>query len=208
MLAILPGLVATAAGLDWASLILLPALVAAGAGLLFGVNVFCLDGSGAVWLASSPGDPPTAFWCKAQVVAEACLVAIAVTLAAGSLRADRVPTAAEAVAILACAGTTLLRVLATCMDLSVTRPHRADLRGPRDTPAPPGAMAAYSVRLAVTATLTGMFFSALSGLADWRWAAALALPLGLLSLRRLLSSARKWSDPAVRSRVVATVASG
>ncbi len=208
VLGILPGLVAAVAGLDWTSLVLLPALVAAGAGLLFGVNVFCLDGSGALWLASHPGDPPTAFWCKAQVVAEACLVAVAVTLAAGSLRADRAPTAAEAVAILACAGTTLLRVLATCMDLSVNRPHRAELRGPRDTPAPPGAMAAYSVRLAVTATLTGMTFSALSGLDEWRWSAALALPLGLMSLRRLLSSAHKWSDPRVRSGVVATVSSG
>ena len=208
MLGVLPGLIAAAAGLDWTSLVLLPALVAAGAGLLFGVNAFSLDGSGAVWLASNPGDPTTAFWCKAQVVVEACLVAMALTLAGGSVRADRSPTAAEVVAILACAGTTLLRVLATCMDLSVNRPHRADLRGPRDTPAPPGAMAAYSVRLAVTATLTGMLFSALSGLADWRWAAAVALPLGLLSLRRLMLSARKWSDPAVRARVVAAVASG
>ena len=208
VLGILPGLVAAAAGLDWTSLVLLPALVAAGAGLLFGVNVFCLDGSGAVWLASNPGAAATLFWCKAQVVAEGGLVAIAATVAAGSLRADRAPTAGEAAAILACAATTLLLVLATCMRLSVDRPHRADLRGPRDTPAPPGAMAAYSVRLAVSATLTGMLFSALSGLSDWRWAAALALPLGLLSLRRLLSSARKWSDPAVRSRVVATVASG
>jgi len=208
VLGILPGLVAAAAGLDWTSLALLPALVAAGAGLLFGVNVFCLDGSGSVWLASNPGDPARAFWCKAQVVAEGSLVAMGITLAAGSLRADRAPTAAEAVAILSCAATALLLVLATCMDLSVTRPHRADLRGPRNTPAPPGAMAAYSVRLAVSATLTGMLFSALSGLSDWLWAAALALPLGLLSLRRLLSSARKWSDPAVRSRVVATVASG
>lgn len=208
VLGILPGLVAAAAGLDWTSLALLPALVAAGAGLLFGVNVFCLDGSGSVWLASNPGDPARAFWCKAQIVAEGSLVAMGITLAAGSLRADRAPTAAEAVAILSCAATALLLVLATCMDLSVTRPHRADLRGPRDTPAPPGAMAAYSVRLAVSTTLTGMLFSALSGLPDWRWAAALAVPLSLLSLRRLLSSARKWSDPAVRSRVVATVASG
>ena len=69
---LLPGAVAAAAGLDWPSLVLLPGLVAAGAGLLFGVNAFCLDGSGAVWLASLPGRPAAAFWAKSRVVAETC----------------------------------------------------------------------------------------------------------------------------------------
>lgn len=203
-----PGLVAAVAGLDWTSLVLLPGLVAAGAGLLFGVNSFCLDGSGAVWLASVPGRPGTAFWCKTQVVAEVCLAAMALTVVAGSLRADRLPSTGEAAALLACAAVTWLRVVATCMELSVDRPHRADLRGPRDTPAPPGVMAAYSARLALSTTLVAILFSALAELADWRWSAAMALPLCLLSLRRLLAAARTWADPVVRSRVVATVATG
>lgn len=208
VLGILPGLVAAVAGLEWASLVLLPGLVAAGAGLLFGVNAFCLDGSGAVWLESLPGKPARAVWSKAQVVGEVCLVAVAVTVLAGSLRAGRAPTASEAVALLACAATTVLRVVATCMELSVRRPYRADLRGPRETPAPPGVMAAYSVRLALSTTLVGIVLSGLAGVADWWWPAAVATPLCLLGIRRLLAAARAFTDPVVRSRVVTTVASG
>ena len=75
---------------------------------------------------------------RAQVVAETCAIAVVLTVAAGSLRAERPPTAGEAAALAACAVVVVLRVVATCMELSVTRPHRADLPGPRDTPAPPG----------------------------------------------------------------------
>ena len=208
VLGVLPGLIAAAAGLDWPSLVLLPGLVAAGSGLLFGVNAFCLDGSGAVWLASLPRRPSVAFWCKAQVVAEACLVAISITVLAGSLRAGRLPTTAEAAAMACCAVVALLRVVAFCMEWSVSRPHRADLRGPRDTPAPPGVMAAYSVRLAVSTTLVAVFFSALAEVASWEWPVLFAVPFVLLSLRRLARASSRWQDAFVRSRVVTTVASG
>ena len=57
VLALLPGLLAAGAQLPWSSLVVLPGLVAAAAGLLFGVNAFCLDGPGAVWLASLPHPP-------------------------------------------------------------------------------------------------------------------------------------------------------
>ncbi|MCW2543798.1 MAG: hypothetical protein JWM40_1350, partial [Frankiales bacterium] len=57
VLAVLPGIAAAGAAVPWASLIILPGLVAAGAGLLFGVNAFCLDGSGAIWMASLPHRP-------------------------------------------------------------------------------------------------------------------------------------------------------
>jgi hypothetical protein len=208
VLGVLPGLVAATAGLEWSSLVLLPGLVAAGAGLLFGVNAFCLDGAGSVWLGSLPGQPSAAFWSKAQVVAETCAVAIVITLAAGSVRAGRLPTTAEVSALLACAVVALLRVVATCLELSVTRPHRADLRGPRDTPAPPGVMAAYSARLAISTTLVAVLFSALAEVAPWEWPVLFALPFALLSLRRLLRTATRWQDAAVRSRVVTIVASG
>lgn len=208
VLAVLPGLVAATAGLDWPSLVLLPGLVAAGAGLLFGVNAFCLDGTGSVWLASLPHRASTAFWCKVQVVAEVALLATVLTVAAGSVRSGRLPTSGEAAAVLCCTAVALLRVVSTCLELSVTRPHRADLRGPRDTPAPPGVMAAYSVRLAVSTTLLALLFSLLAGSAAWQWSVAVALPFVLLSLRRLLRTARRWEDPAVRARVVMTVASG
>jgi len=208
VLGILPGAVAALAGLDWPSLVMLPGLVAAGAGLLFGVNVFCLDGTGALWLASLPGDARVLFRAKALVVGEVCVVAVALALVAGATRAGRPPTAAEGVALVGCAVVSVARVVATCMSLSLRRPHHAQLLGPRDTPAPPGAMAAYSVRLAVSTTLVAVLFSAASQAGDWRLPAALAVPFLLLSARHLLGSGRLWLDPDLRARVVATVASG
>jgi hypothetical protein len=208
VLGILPGVVATLARLEWSALVLLPGLVAAGAGLLFGVNAFSLDGTGAVWLASLPVRARTAFWTKGQVVAEACALAVVVTVAAGSLRAERLPTTGEAAALASCAIVVVLRVLATCMHLSVTRPYRADLRGPRDTPVPPGVMAAYSARLAVSTTLVAVLFSTLAELAAWWWPVLVATPFCLLSLRRLRRTARKFDDVATRARVVVTVVSG
>jgi hypothetical protein len=183
-------------------------LVAAGAGLLFGVNAFCLDGSGSVWLASLPGYGRFGFWSKTQVVGEVCVVAVGITLAAGGLRTDRLPTLDETAAVAACSIVVLMRVMATCMTLSVTRPHRADLRGPRDTPAPPGIMAAYSVRLAVSTTLIAVMFAGLAELATWHWSVLCALPFALLSARRLVRAAAAWSLPATQARVAATVASG
>ena len=96
------------------------------------------------------------------MVAETCALAVVITVAAGSLRAERAPTAGEAAALASCAVVVVLRVVATCMELSVTRPFRADLLGPRDTPAPPGVMAAYSARLAVSTTLVAVLFSTLA----------------------------------------------
>ena len=180
----------------------------AGAGLLFGVNAFCLDASGALWLASLPRDPGVAFWCRTRVVAETCLAAALVTLGAGALRTGRWPSAAEATAVTACVLVSTLRVVATCMHLSVHRPHRADLRGSRDTPAPPGVMTAYSLRLAWSTTLVGVGFSLTAQADVWGWAVLWALPLALLSVRRLLQSATTWADDAARSRVVRTVAGG
>ncbi len=208
VLAVLPGAVAATAGLEWSSLVLLPGLVAAGAGLLFGVNAFCLDGPGAVWRGSLPGRPGTVFWAKAQVVAETCLVAVALTMVAGTVRADRPPTAAEVAALGACAAVVLVRVVALCMELSVRHPHRGDLRGPRDTPAPPGVMAVYSARLAVSTTLVAVLFSALAETGSWRWPVALAVPFLLLSARRLVRTAATWDDELVRARVVSVVGRG
>ena len=203
-----PGVIAAAAGLDWPSLVLLPGLVAAGAGLLFGVNAFSLDGSGIVWLAAQPHPPAAAFWAKTRVVAEVCCVAVLITVVAGSLRTGRWPSSGEAAALVAGATVAVARVVALCMTLSVRRPHRADLRGPRDTPAPPGVMAAYSARLAVSTTLIALVFAGLAEFAAWTWSVALALPLVLLSCRRLLRAQRAWERPVTRARVVTVVAGG
>jgi hypothetical protein len=208
VLGVLPGAVGGLAGLDWASLVMLPGLVAAGAGLLFGVNAFCLDGAGALWLASQPGDVCVLFRAKAQVVGEVCAIAVALAVVAGAVRAERAPTAAEGVALVGCAIVSVSRVVSTCMRLSLVRPHHAQLLGPRDTPAPPGAMAAYSVRLAVSTTLVAVLFSVVSQADDWRLPAALVVPFLLFSARRLVGSSRLWLDPGLRARVVATVSSG
>src|SRR4051794_41953804 len=74
VLGILPGAAAALADLPWSSLVLLPALVSAGAGLLFGVNAFCLDGPGAVWLGSLPGDAPGAPRGQGEGIAPGCTV--------------------------------------------------------------------------------------------------------------------------------------
>ena len=208
VLGILPGAVAAIARLDWPSLVLLPGLVSAGAGLLFGVNAFCLDGSGSVWLEGLPRRPGLAFWCKAQVIGETCLVAIVLTLSAALLRTADAPSAAQLSALVACSVVSLTRVVALCMELSVRHPYRADLRGPRDTPAPPGVMAAYSARLALSTTLVAILFSAVAEVAPWRWSVFLAVPFVLLSARRLVAAARRWDRPDVRAGVVAVVASG
>ena len=56
-LAVGPGLVGLAGGLDWTRLTILPGLVASGGALLFGVNAWCLDGRGALWRESLPVEP-------------------------------------------------------------------------------------------------------------------------------------------------------
>ena len=99
-------------------------------------------------------------------------------------------------------------VVATCMRLSVTRPHRADLRGARDTPAPPGAMALYSVRLASTTTLLGLLFSAATYSSLWEPPVLLTLLLLLWSLASWSGTRRRWRSPEVRAHVVTTVAAG
>jgi hypothetical protein len=92
--------------------------------------------------------------------------------------------------------------------LSIRRPKRADLQGHRDTPAPPAAMAVYSVRLATVTTLVGLLFSLAAHEQAWR--PSLLLATGLISLSGLsvAQSVRQWDDPAVRSRVVAAVSHG
>ncbi len=55
VLALLPGLLAAGAQLPWSSLVgAARAWSRPAPALLFGVNAFCLDGPGALWLASLP----------------------------------------------------------------------------------------------------------------------------------------------------------
>jgi hypothetical protein len=192
----------------WPSLTLLPGLVAAGAGLLFGVNAFCLDGAGALWVATLPHSPRHTLTAKLLVVGATCLLAVllAVGLAATQVRA--VPSSAELVAVVGSVlGTTLL-VVAACGRLSVVSPHKADLRGPRDTPAPPATMAGYSVRLALGTTWAGLAFGGAGASGSTAAAAAACTAVLCLGGRSLVRTFALWSRPAERARVVTTVSYG
>jgi hypothetical protein len=208
VLALLPGAVAMLAHPTWPSLTLLPGLVGAGAGLLFGVNAFCLDGGGSVFVATQPHEPRHTLVAKLAVVTQTCLAAVvlAVVLAATQIRV--LPTAAEVIAVVgSVVGSTLL-VVAACARLSVERPHKADLRGPRDTPAPPATMAVYSMRLALGTTWAGLAFAGAAESGSVPIAGAACVAVLAVAARSIARSLREWSDPATRSRVVTTVAFG
>jgi hypothetical protein len=192
----------------WSSLPLLPGLVAAGTGLLFGVNAFALDGAGAVWVATLPHPPRTTFEAKLVVVGETCLAAVVLAVGLAATQTGQRPSVAEALALVGSVlGSTLL-VVAVCGRLSLTRPHKADLRGPRDTPAPPATMAVYSLRLALATTWSGLAFVAAAASGSSVAAIAAALVVLALAGRSVLRTLREWSEPARRARVVTTVAYG
>jgi hypothetical protein len=208
VLAVLPGLFAAGAAVPWESLIVLPGLVAAGAGLLFGVNAFCLDGSGSVWLASLPHDPRAALRAKAWVLSETVLAAVVLAALAGSLRSPGTPTAAQLTAIVASGLACTAVVVAGGLASSVRRPHRADLRGPRDAVAPPGALALASVRLALPTALVGVVLGSAAQTGVAWLPVVLAVPVLLLAGLSLRRTAERWGDPAARARVVGAVAAG
>jgi len=207
-LPVAPALAAAAAGLDWYLVVLLPGLVTSGAALLFGVNAMSLDGTGAIWRASLPGSPRVLFVSRLLVIAEISLITCLGAVAVAAVRAPGAPTAAEVAAVLAAALTTTAQVVGHCAHWSVHRPYAATLRDARDQPAPPAAMAAYSARLAFVTTGTGLLLSALSRLDQPGGVIAAAVAIGALAVRRTVAALDRWDDPAVRSRVVATVAGG
>lgn len=205
ILAALPGMVAAAGQLSWDLLPVMPGLVAAGGALLFGVNAWCLDGTGALWRDSLPVKPELVFAARVWVLVEMLLIATVLTLLIAALRADRPPTSAELTSVVATAVVVSLQVVARSMTWSVRRPYAMDLRSARGTPAPPLAMVGYSAYLALTSTLTGLLFGLTAHASDGRPAVLVAVPLVLLALHRLVVTAREWSYPDVRSRVICTV---
>ena len=208
VLAVLPGSVALLAHPTWPSLTLLPGLVAAGAGLLFGVNAFCLDGSGATWVSSLPHPPRHTFVSKLIVVGQTCLVAVLLAVGLAVTQVEAAPTGASFVALVGSVlGSTVL-VVAACGRLSVRSPHKADLRGPRDTPAPPAAMAVYSMRLALGTTWAGLAFAGAGASGSLVAALAACVAVACVAARSIARTLRLWSTPAVRARVVTTVSYG
>jgi hypothetical protein len=208
VLAVLPVTAAVIASLPWSSIALLPPLVSSGAALLFGVNALSLDGSGAVWVATLPQDPLVVLRSKARVVTEVIGGAVLLVLVGAATRASSPPDLVDLVSALGASVGCSAVVVATCMRLSVTRPHRAELRGPRDTLAPPGSMALYSVRLASVTTICGLLFSLAT------YGTSIVAPI-LMTTALLCWAAvswsrttRLWQEPRHRAGVVSTIASG
>lgn len=208
VLTLVPGVVAALAGMSWQSLVLLPGLIAAGAGLLFGINSFTLDSTGSVWLSTLPGWPQPAFLAKSLVFLEIGIVAVLSALVGGSLRAPPPTSGGEVAAAAASATCCALIVVAIGMRSSLRHPYRADLQGPRDTPATPGVMAVQSVRFASVTTLTSLYFVTLA-LADSWWLPLLgAIPVMVLAVVHWYRTGLAWRHPYVRAHVVLTVAGG
>jgi hypothetical protein len=205
VLAVGPGLVALLGDLTWPSMTILPGLVASGGALLFGVNVWCLDGRGGLWRENLPISPRTGFWVRAMVVGEFLGFAALITIALASIRAG-VPSPEEAMALLCTVVVVLVQVVGAAMRWSGTNPYPSDLRSARATPAPPVVMVGYSARLALSTTVTGMIFSGLAQVPLWWLSPLVALPFVCWSLGRLFRAADRWSDPFRRSYVVTTVA--
>ncbi|MCU1599815.1 MAG: hypothetical protein JWO22_524 [Frankiales bacterium] len=208
VLAIMPGVAAAGVGLPWKSLVFLPGLVAAGGGLLFGFNAFCLDASGAVWLASLPHSPALLARAKTRVTAEAVLLGAALAAVLGSLRAVGAPTATQLMAILASTLGCSLLVVALCLSSATRKPYRADLNGPRDSVAPPGALVLTSARLVLPTALLGGLLEGAADAPEWWVPLAITFPVAVLSAVWISTSLRRYDDPFRRSRIVSVVSAG
>jgi hypothetical protein len=205
ILVLVPGVAAALAALDWTMVTLLPGLVASGAGLLFGVNAFCLDGPGALWRSTLPAPPRLLLLVRGVVTAETCLTAAVLVVAIAVVRAPAGPSAGELTGVLVAMVAGPIHVTSHCLRWSVRNPHAATLRSERDQPAPPAAMAGYAARLAVGTTGMGLVLGVLGQIDIPAASVTFGLMIILLAARRVLRTLRLWEDPDVRGRVLATV---
>jgi len=208
ILSLLPAIALLITGSEASLVILLPGLVAAGSGLLFAVNAFCLDGSGATWLASLPGDPRDWFWGRTRLVAEVAAVSVIPLVVIGLLRLPQSAGITLTITVVAAGLSSVGWVTALCLRASVVRPHAATMAGPRDTPAPPGAMAVHSIRLSAACTGIGLLFLLADLSGEWWSPTSMGIGLVALAWRSLRQTAKLWQDDAIRARVVAIVGSG
>ena len=205
VLALGPGAIAMAGGLTWSQITVLPGLVASGGALFFGVNAWCLDARGTLWRESLPVGPSAVFAARTWVLAEWLLLGALVTVVLASLRAGA-PTASEATAIACTLVVVTAQVVAVAMGWAGRRPFSVDMRSARAIPAPPLVMVGYSTRLAISTTLTGLVFSALSMLPVPQASVLVAVVFLSWSGVRLVRAQRRWLEAPERARVVMTVA--
>jgi hypothetical protein len=159
-------------------------------------------------MASLPHRPKLVALSTTIVLAETVLASVAVAAIAGSLRSPGAPEPAELTGITMGGLTCSAIVVATCLSLSVRHPHRADLKGPRDAVAPPGALVLASVQLALPAGLIGLLFMGAAGSGFWWAPVLLAAPLLAGSALWVRHSLETYDHPLVRSRIVQVVAAG
>ncbi|RLV48003.1 hypothetical protein D9V37_18045 [Nocardioides mangrovicus] len=206
VLAVMPGAIALAGHLQWTRLTILPGLVASGAALLFGVNTWCLDGRGGLWRQSLPVAPGQMFTARVWVLAEVLLATALLTVTLGATRAGR-PTPEQLLSVVAVLVVVTGQVLSASMRWSVDHPYAVDMRSARATPAPPVVMVGYSTRLALSTTVVGLVFSGLAEVADGTTLILqVAAFLLLISVFRIYRARSRWLDPAVRAKIVVTIA--
>lgn len=201
-----PLLVAMLFPLPWLGILLLPALIASGTALLHGVNVVALDGRGAVWRESLPHRPDVTLVGRLVALTVLSGGSSLAVVALAALRAPT-PTAAETAGVLCAVVLSTVQVVSRCARWSIGRPFPAELRTGRDTPAPPVAMAAYSIGLSVATTGATVLLAVGVLLDSVTLVVVLTAVLLLPGRRRLLSAFRSHRNTAVRSHVVSTVAS-
>lgn len=207
LLALAPGSIALAGHLEWSALTMLPGLVASGCVLLFGVNLWCLDGRGMLWRETLPVGPGTVVAARAWVLAELLAGATLVALVLGVLRAGR-PSATELLAVVLALVVVVGQALSAALRWSAAHPHAVDLRSARATPAPPLTMVGYSLRLALATTLTGMLLAGFASVGRLDLVLAVAGASLLVSTVRVLRAGRRWSDPVRRAAIVSVVSAG
>ncbi len=206
VLTVLPLAAAALVQVPWTGITVLPALVASAAGLLFGVNAFALDGRGALWRDSLP--QPPSLWLDARIIVliQVCAACVIVVVSVAVARSGTLPTAAEAVAVLCAAMVAVVQVASRCARWSVHRPFAAQLRRDRDAPAPPVALARYSVTLAWSTTLSGIAFSIAGSFDNVLVPLAVFVPFVASAGWSLRRSATAFEALSVRSNVTSTVA--
>jgi hypothetical protein len=98
--------------------------------------------------------------------------------------------------------------VAVGLSCSVRRPHHALLRSPRDSIAPPGALALASLQLSAPAAFVGLLFSGAAQTGVVWLPPLLAVPVVALALLSLQRSLATYDRPVPRARVVAVVSAG
>jgi hypothetical protein len=207
LFAAVPGAAAAMVAMPWDDMVILPGLVATGACLLYGINAFSLDGSGATWLESTPRDPTAAFLSKAITVAATTVVIALLSLLPPGIRAWRdADISSTVVVVMSVVGAVALST-AISLRQSVERPFHAALRGARDTPAPPATMTAHSLRLIVGTSIVGFAFVVAARLPGVLPAVGLTLLVAALSTGHLYATLRRWRSLERRNEVVRHVSS-